>query len=71
MERNLSGIYFRIKRGDKWVNIDLTDMTDEEVKEVCKAHTEEWLVSVIKRLCEVIKTIGEQFDIMADYDWEE
>ena len=34
MERELTGIYFRVKRDDKYENIDFTDLTFEEQQEI-------------------------------------
>lgn len=34
MERELTGIYFRVKRDDKYENIDFTDLTFEEQNDI-------------------------------------
>ena len=31
INRDLDGIYFRVKRDDRWQNICFSDMTDEEI----------------------------------------
>ena len=36
MNRNLDGVYFRIKRDDKWQNICFSDLTEDERQEMMK-----------------------------------
>ncbi len=43
MNRDLDGIYFRIKRGEKWDNICFSDLTDEEMDAVLEGRDAEWL----------------------------
>ena len=62
MDRNLDGIYVRIKRNG-YENVCLSDMTDEELEEVCKDRTSSWYLSVIKHLCKCLKAIGDELDI--------
>ena len=40
MNRNLDGVYFRVKRDDKWQNICFTDLTNEETDTILKDRTE-------------------------------
>ena len=67
-ERNLSGIYTRIKRDGKYQTIDITDMTPEELAE----YLDKWgmdcnfLKSLVQNLVETIQTIAEKFDIQAE-----
>ena len=63
MNRNLDGVYFRIKRDDKWQNICFSDLTDEEMENVMKDRSEEWLRSLCKILGRAIRDIGDQLDI--------
>ncbi len=66
-ERNLSGIYTRIKRDGKYQTVDLTDMTPEELAE----YLDEWgtdcnfLQTLVQNLVETIQTIADKFDIEA------
>lgn len=66
MNRNLDGVYFRIKRDDKWQNICFSDLTEEEMDEVMKDRPEEWLRSMCKLLGKTIRYIGDQFGIVAE-----
>ena len=63
MNRDLDGIYFRIKRGEKWDNICFSDLTDEEMDAVLEGRDAEWLKSVCKILGRTIKFLGDTFDI--------
>lgn len=66
MNRNLDGVYFRIKRDDEWQNICFSDLTEEEMNEIMKDRSEEWLRSMCKILGKVIKNIGDQLDIVME-----
>ena len=59
MRRNLDGVYFRL--GTE--NICFSDLSEEQQEEVMNNRSEEWLKSLCKRLAEVIKEMGDQFDI--------
>ena len=67
-ERNLSGIYTRIKRDGKYQTIDITDMTPEELAE----YLDKWgmdydfLKILVQNLVEVIQEIADKFDIEVD-----
>ena len=54
MNRELDGYYFRVKREDKWENICFSDLTDEEMDKMLENRTEEWLLSLINGLKEVL-----------------
>ena len=57
MNRNLDGVYFRVKRDDQWQNICFTDLTEEETEEILKDRSNEWMRSMIKSFCEVFKNV--------------
>lgn len=65
-KRNLDGVYFRVKRDNKWENVCFSDLTDEEREEVMNGKDIEWYKSMCRILANVIRVIGEQFDIVAD-----
>ena len=62
-ERELDGIYFRVKREDRWRNICFSDMTVEEREIVTSGRSSEWIKSLAYRLADVIREIGDQFEI--------
>ena len=53
MYRNLDGVYFRVKRDDKWQNICFTDLTNEETNTILKDRTGTWLSSMLEVLLNV------------------
>ena len=67
-ERNLSGIYTRIKRDGKYQTVDLTDMTPEELAK----YLDEWGTD-----CNFLKRFERNFSIFNNqsawnddtYDW--
>ena len=66
MNRNLDGVYFRIKRDDKWQNICFSDLTEDERQEMMKNRSIEWFHSLCGILANKIKEIGDQFDLMCE-----
>lgn len=67
-ERNLSGIYTRIKRDGEYQSVDLADMTPEELEEFLNKEdlTIEYFRRLTKNLIEVIQEIADKFDIEVD-----
>jgi hypothetical protein len=63
--RKLSGIFFRVKREDKFQSVDFTDMTEEEMHSVLKGEdrNKEWLCSLAVMLGKCVQDIGEQLDL--------
>lgn len=66
MNRKLDGVYFRIKRDDKWQNICFSDLTEDEMDDVLKDRDPEWLKSMCVILGKTIKKIGDDLDIEMD-----
>ncbi len=69
--RDLDGVYFRIKRDGKWQNICFSDLTDEEMDTVLNGQTEMWLKSLCKHLGTAIRRIGDEFEIRCGDEEEE
>lgn len=67
-ERNLSGIYTRIKRDGKYQTIDITDMTPEELAEYLNNEkiSVGYLARLVQNLVETVQTIADKFDIEVD-----
>ena len=63
MNRDLDGVYFRVKRDDKWQSICFSDLTDNEMEEVMKNRSDEWLKDMCKILGHTIRDIGDQLDL--------
>ena len=66
MNRNLDGIYFRVKRNGKYENVCFSDLTEAEREEVCKDRPAEWYRSVAYHLADCLKTIGNAMDIRGE-----
>ncbi len=65
MQRNLDGVYFRIKNEKgKYDNVCFSDLTEEQMEEVMKDRDTEWLKALCKILGKALKEIGNTFDIM-------
>lgn len=70
MNRELDGVYFRIKRDGEWCNICFSDLTQEEREKVVDGRSVEWLKSLCFHLANVLKEIGDDFDIVGGYEDE-
>lgn len=67
-KRELCGIYFRVKRDGKYENICFTDMTEEEQRKILDDDlllSEEDLCNLCLRLAQVVRNLGDRFDISA------
>lgn len=65
-ERNLTGIYFPVRRGERKYSIDFTDMTMDEQIEALKDYDNESLIRMCVMLARNIRDIGDSFDIAAE-----
>lgn len=67
-ERNLSGIYTRVKRDGKFQSIDITDMTREELADFLNNEkiSVGYLARLVQNLVETVQTIADKFDIEVD-----
>ena len=64
MQRNLDGVYFRIKEPDGFYNnVCFSDLTESEQDEIMQNRPEEWLKSLCKILAAALREVGDQFDI--------
>ena len=63
-ERNLSGIYARIKRDGKFQSVDLADMTPEELEEFLNKEdlTIDYFRRLTKNLIEVIQENADKYE---------
>ena len=66
MNRNLDGVYFRVKRDDKWQNICFSDLSEEEMDMVMENRPDSWLRSMCKILGKTNRDIGDQLDIVME-----
>lgn len=66
MNRNLDGVYFRVKHDNEWQDICFSDLTEDERNEVMKDRSVKWLQSLCNILANKLKDIGDQFDLMCE-----
>ena len=66
IERNLDGVYFRIKRDDKWINLCFTDLTDEEREEVLKDKSQDFILQLTLILAKRLREVGDKFDLQCE-----
>lgn len=64
MDRNLDGVYFRVKRNEQWENVCFSDLSEDEMKEVLSGKDAEWLKSLCYALGKTIRKIGDQLDLV-------
>lgn len=69
-QRNLCGIYYRVKRNDKWDNICISDMTDDEINNLFLSidendFSQDYYKNLSKSLINVLKNIGDKLDLTA------
>lgn len=64
IQRNLDGVFFRVQRNDKWMNVCFSDLTDEEMNTILADRSTEWLKEMCKILGNTIRKIGDEFDIV-------
>lgn len=66
MIRKLDGVFFRVQRDGKWLNLCVSDMTPEERAEALKNKDETFLRKLVDILADTISDIGEQLDLSRD-----
>ena len=68
MNRNLDGVYFRVKdeKTKTYVNSCFSDLTEEQMNEVLKGRSATWLRSMCIILGKTIKQIGDDLDIVSE-----
>ena len=62
-KRNLSGIFFRVRRGDKFENICFEDLNADEQCQMMEGQSKEWLMNLSQRLADVLNEVGTACDI--------
>lgn len=64
-KRELCGIYFRVKRDGKYENICFTDMTEKEQLATLNGLSFEASKKMCMWLAQVVRNLGDMFDISA------
>jgi len=68
MNRELDGIYLRIKRDGKWQAVCLSDMTKEELEENLNPERGEWLKGAVIHLALTLHAVGDKFSLVCTED---
>lgn len=67
MDRNLDGVYFRIRRGDKYENVCFSDLSIDERELIEKVNGEErpvsWWKAMAYYLADRLKALGDFCDV--------
>jgi hypothetical protein len=58
----MTGVYFRVKRGNKWVNKEIEYLTSEERRELLANWDHDSLVNTINHLCHAVDLLTEEDD---------
>ena len=74
MQRNLDGIYFRVKRNGKWCNVCYSDMEQAERDEIARKRAEnstlaeqaQWWRSMADLLADQLYDMGEQLGVVCE-----
>jgi hypothetical protein len=65
MRRNLSGIFFREKINGKWENVCFEECSEEKQRKIFKENEPEFVENLAIMLGDVIKRLGDEFDIIS------
>lgn len=63
IQRKLDGVFFRVQRDSKWLDICFSDLTEEEMDVILANRSEEWLKNMCKILGNTIRRIGDDLNI--------
>ena len=74
MQRNLDGIYFRVQRDGRWMNVCYSDMTHDERDEIARKRAEcttpaeqaAWWRSMADLLADQLYDMGEQLGVVCE-----
>ena len=71
MNRDLDGIYFRVKRNNRWESVCFSDLTDEEMDKVLEGRSVQWMKNTCKNLGKTIRSIRDSQEVSSGYKEEE
>ena len=70
VERELDGIYYRVKRNDKYFNLCFSDLIEEEQQEILNRLDINGLHRMCKLLAGALRMIGDQLDLFRSDEFE-
>jgi hypothetical protein len=53
----MTGAYLRVKRGNKWENVEVENLTDDEIREKFATREPQELISWMLLLCQKIRQV--------------
>lgn len=65
--RGISGIFFRYKEGDRYVNRAFEDIPESEQDRILSDKEPEFVRNLAKMLADKLRSIGDQFGIEVYY----
>ena len=65
MDREISGMYFRIERNDKRCNVCFEDMTEEEMNLILNQAKPEFVKGIAKGMAKKLKQVCDDLDILS------
>lgn len=66
--RNLDGVYYRVKRADKWTNLCYSDLTQAERDEVTAQYTLLQMRRLANLMADALHRVGDDLDIVASME---
>lgn len=66
--RNLSGIYFRVQRGKKFVNRCFEDCSEVEQNEILKQKSKKFISQLCIGMARVVREIADKFDLCREWE---
>lgn len=66
MNRNLDGVFFRVKRDGKWGPVCFSDMTHDERDVVIAHRSVDWWRNLAYVLGDTIREIGDELDLVRE-----
>jgi hypothetical protein len=68
MDRNLDGLYHRIERNGKWVNVCFSDLSYTEREKVCEGKSDEWLKTALFHMADCLRGFGDGLDVRGELE---
>ena len=63
IKRELDSMYYRVKRGEKWESLCVSDLTEEERREWFETMTKPELIRMSLLLAGTLRAIGDELNI--------
>ena len=64
MDRELDSVYFRVERDGVFESVSFSDLTEEQMRDVLRGHSKEWMLEMCVILGKRIREIGDYFNIV-------